>query len=95
MKKIIHYCYFFVLFSCSTQLYIPVESTDTTSIVELKQGRQAYVNNCASCHQLYLPNKFDNKVWMDNLNEMQARAKITDADKKLIYQYLINAPKIK
>jgi hypothetical protein len=30
---------------------------------------------------------------MSNLNEMQARAKISDEEKQLIYQYITNAPK--
>jgi hypothetical protein len=42
---------------------------------------------------LHLPNQYTEKVWSLNLNEMQARAKITDQEKQLIYQYLVNAPK--
>jgi mono/diheme cytochrome c family protein len=63
------------------------------SIDELKQGRDLYVNNCASCHQLYLPNKYTAKDWHYWLDDMQPKAKITDAQKQLIYDYLVNAPK--
>lgn len=93
MKKYILSCLFLILISCSTQLYVPVQGANTVSIEELKQGRALYVNNCASCHQLYLPKQFTNEVWIHNLNEMQVRAKITDIDKDKIYKYLANAPK--
>lgn len=82
-----------LLASCSTALYQPVSDSPSVSLIDLKKGRETYVNNCASCHQLYTPNKFSDKVWMDNLNEMQTRAKISDEEKALIYQYITNAPK--
>lgn len=81
--------------SCSSELYQPKNSINKISLEDLKAGRATYVKNCASCHQLFLPNKFNNKEWNDNLNEMQTRAKITDAEKQLIYQYIVNAPKKK
>lgn len=93
MKKYILYSFFFVLLSCSTQLYIPVQSVSTVPLEDLKKGREAYVNNCAGCHQLHLPNKYNSKEWITNLDKMQRRAKITDEEKQLIYQYVINAPK--
>ena len=84
----------FLLFGCSaSQLYIPTESVNLVSVENLKKGRELYANHCASCHQLYLPNKYEPKVWAHNLDEMQERAKITDDQKKMIYDYLVNAPK--
>ena len=82
-----------LLISCSTQLYIPTESVNSISVENLKKGRALYANNCASCHQLYLPNKYEAETWKHNLDEMQDRAKITDDQKKLVYDYLVNAPR--
>jgi len=79
--------------SCGTQLYVPTSNISRISIENLKQGRSLYVNNCASCHQLYLPNKYNNKDWSFWLDDMQPKAKITDNQKKLIYDYLVNSPK--
>ncbi len=93
MKKIILYSLFLVLFSCSSQLYIPTENSTTISVLELKKGRKLYVNNCAGCHQLYTPNKYNALAWQHNLDAMQPKAKISDEHKKLIYNYLVNAPK--
>ena len=83
----------FLLFSCSSQLYSPVSDVGTSTLENLKKGRELYVNNCASCHQLYMPNKYDDATWMKNLNEMQDKAKISDEQKNLIYHYLEKAPK--
>ena len=82
-----------LLISCSHQLYIPIENVNSISVENLTKGRKLYVNNCASCHQLYAPNKFDGPTWQHNLDEMQARSKITDDQKKLVYDYLVNAPR--
>jgi mono/diheme cytochrome c family protein len=93
MKKLFFLSSFLLLASCSSQLYVPIEATSSVSVEDLKIGREIYVKKCSSCHQLHLPNQYTEKVWSLNLNEMQARAKITDQEKQLIYQYLVNAPK--
>jgi cytochrome c2 len=95
MKKYLLYCLTFLLFSCSSQLYVPTEATSNISLEDLKTGRAIYTKKCSSCHQLHLPNEYTEKVWLTNLNEMQNRAKISDTDKELIYQYITNAPKQK
>ena len=93
MKKLFFLGSILLLISCSSQLYIPIEATPTVSLGDLKTGREIYVKKCSSCHQLHLPNQYNEKVWSSNLNEMQTRAKITDEEKQLIYQYLINDSK--
>ncbi len=81
------------LISCSSKLYTPIQSTATISLAELQKGRNLYITNCASCHQLYEPNKYNATEWVTIVDEMQPKAKITDEQKKLIYDYLINSPK--
>ncbi len=93
MKKTAIIVFAVVLQSCSSQLYIPVSNAGEIAIENLQKGRRLYVDNCASCHQLFLPQKYDNSKWQKNLDEMQIRSKITDEQKKLIYEYLVNAPK--
>jgi cytochrome c2 len=93
MKKIIFSGAILLLISCSSQLYVPKAEASTVSLDDLKKGREIYVKKCSSCHQLFLPNQYNEKEWSLNLTEMQDRAKITDAEKQLIYQYIVNAPK--
>lgn len=93
MKKIITLLVVFSLYSCGSQLYVPIESINSISVENLKKGRELYVKNCASCHQLFLPNYQNNEQWIVSLNSMQERSKISDEQKKLILDYLVNAPK--
>lgn len=93
MKKLIIFGSILLLISCSSQLYVPIEATSTVSLEDLKTGREIYVKKCSSCHQLHLPNQYTEKVWSSNLNEMQVRAKITNDQKQLIYQYITSEPK--
>jgi cytochrome c5 len=82
-----------VLASCASKLYIPTAKTATVSLENLNKGRDLYSNSCSSCHELFLPNKYTAAEWHKNLDWMQERAKITDAEKQLIYDYLVSAPK--
>lgn len=93
MKKLGCLSFCFLLFSCASKLYVPTESVNSVSVENLKEGRELYSKNCSSCHQLYLPNRYDAATWKHNLDEMQARAKISNDQKKLVYDYLVNAPK--
>jgi len=93
MKKNVIILFAIILQSCSPQLYVPITNIGELTTENLKKGRDLYVNNCSSCHQLYLPQKYDNSKWQKNLDEMQPKAKITDDQKLLIYNYLVNAPK--
>ena len=93
MKKYLYFIPILFLISCASELYQPINGTEKTSLEDLKKGRTIYVNKCSTCHQLRLPNKFNSNEWEVNLNKMQPKAKITENEKQLIYQYLINAPK--
>ena len=94
MKKYLLIASTFLLISCSSQLYVPSTNFgDVAAVENLTKGRTLYVNNCAGCHQLFLPNHYDATKWKKNLTEMQIRAKITDEQRDLIYEYLANAPK--
>lgn len=81
-----------ISYSCKTMLYIPTTSTEHNSLEKLQEGRSLYVANCGSCHQLYLPNKYNATQWQHILDDMQTRAKINDMQKELIYKYLLSAP---
>lgn len=80
----------FSLFSCATQLYVPSKKTANNSLEDLLEGRETYVKNCSGCHQLFAPSKYNNSEWKKKLDWMQPKAKITDVQKKLIYEYLIS-----
>ena len=80
-----------IIYSCSTQLYIPA-SADAKKQEQLLAGRKLYVIHCSGCHNLYLPKRFSADQWKKNVEEMQPKAKITDEEKQLIFQYLTSQP---
>jgi len=82
-----------LMYYCSPTLYVPVaadaEKTNT-SLDTLLAGRKLYINNCGSCHALYLPERFTAIKWKMELDEMQKKARINDKQRTLIYKYLIS-----
>jgi mono/diheme cytochrome c family protein len=81
----------FIFFSCSQQLYVPV-STDATQQQQLSAGRKLYVDHCGSCHNLHLPKEYNAQGWKKQLDEMQLKAKISNEEKQLIFQFLTSQP---
>ena len=76
-----------ILYSCATQLYMP-SSADATQQAHLLQGRKIYVAHCSSCHNLHLPKEYDATGWKKQLDEMQVKAKISEEEKQLVFNYL-------
>ncbi len=76
-----------IIYGCSRQLYMP-SSMDEAKQAELLQGRKLYVNHCSSCHNLHLPKEYNAEQWKLNIDEMQDKAKITDKENLLIFQFL-------
>lgn len=60
---------------------------DTTSVVVLSP-KEFYTKTCGNCHDLYAPGDYNAEQWKVNLNNMQERAMITDANKATLYTYL-------
>lgn len=81
---------------CGAALYTPTPSdvTEGTTLDRLHEGRALYVNKCGSCHMLKLPSEHSPTVWRENLDEMQTRARITDAEKELMFEYLAAGSKL-
>lgn len=56
---------------------------------ELAEGKVLYENNCGKCHGLYNPSDFTKEQWVPIVNRMQRKAKITDAQRDLVFNYLV------
>ena len=82
---------FLILIGCIPQLYMP-SSADPTIQNQLVEGRKSYIQRCNHCHNLYRPDQFTAEQWKKNLDKMQPRAKITDDQKQIIFNYLIYQP---
>jgi mono/diheme cytochrome c family protein len=58
------------------------------SLDTLKTGRELYLKNCGSCHNLYLPTQYIKQDWLQIMDKMQKPAKIDNSQKVLIIKYL-------
>ena len=80
-----------LIYKCGTALYIPssVEAQKTgISLDTLIMGREMYVNNCGSCHSLFLPEQYTKSKWRVHLDSMQLRSGINDQQKEVILKYI-------
>ena len=76
-----------MIYSFKPTLHLPV-SPDPVKEQLLLKGRGFYVTSCSSCHNLHFPKEYGITEWEVQLDKMQDRAKISDKEKQLIYDYL-------
>src|ERR1700722_11971125 len=60
-----------------------------TTLIDLKKGRDAYVQNCASCHNLHDASDLSPTQWEMIMVRMQKKARIDDLTKDSILHYLL------
>jgi hypothetical protein len=82
MKRIL----LIIVMICSGRVF----AQDRTGIMldSLLEGRKIYADHCGSCHNLYLPERFNATEWDKNVAEMQEKGKITNTQKTKILYYL-------
>jgi cytochrome c5 len=60
-----------------------------SSEANLKRGRRLYVDRCSGCHSLVLPQEHDEDEWVEWLDAMQERARLTRQERELMQRYLV------
>ncbi|WP_326981398.1 cytochrome C [Chryseobacterium sp. MYb264] len=64
-----------------------------TSSEQIVQGKTIFENSCNKCHKLPDPAKHDDQGWIKTLARMAPKAKLTDDQHQMVYDYLISANK--
>jgi len=84
-----------IIISCSktpdtSSLYVPsyADTTATATLAELQEGRALYVNNCATCHQLYSPDNFTPTQWQGIMASMAPRTGMNSDEVTLVTKYV-------
>ena len=80
-------------YQCSTVLRMPTvtEAQKTgISLDYLVKGRELYISNCGSCHNLYLPERYTATQWLINIGKMKKPAKINDEQSEIILKYILS-----
>ncbi|TGD59050.1 c-type cytochrome [Flavobacterium humi] len=80
-----------LVYSCSPKIAPAPPVTEAPAAVltpELMEGKTLYENNCAKCHKLFPASRHTKEEWVPVLNRMAPKAKITEAQKTSIYNYI-------
>jgi mono/diheme cytochrome c family protein len=74
----------------TSSLYVPTvaDVTATSTLADLEQGRTFYLNNCGSCHSLYLPESYTPAQWRSILPGMTSQTPLTAAEIQLLTKYV-------
>jgi hypothetical protein len=85
-----------VLYGCSSRL--PVITSEQThragsrwpgvTSLTLNEGRQKYIEKCASCHSLYVPSHFTEEQWTRTMKDMRVKAHLTQEENDLIVKFI-------
>ena len=79
-----------LIYSCSPKVAVPVAEVKNVALTpELAEGKVMYENNCANCHKLFPASKHTKEEWIPVLNNMAKKAKLTEEQKGLVYNYLV------
>lgn len=61
---------------------------ETALTPELAEGKSLYENKCGNCHKLFPASKHDKEGWEQTMYYMAPKARLTEDQKKLVYNYL-------
>lgn len=86
-----------LILGCASPLLVPTEHDaerarvqwPTATLSSLSEGQQLYVSKCGSCHYLYRPHQFAAEKWVEEMDEMAGRAKLTSSEKERVLVYLV------
>lgn len=94
IKSLLFVSLIILAFSCSPKVVPTTQNVEKEikSDVVLTQnqieGKTLFEANCAKCHDLYSPSSFTAEKWSSILKWMQPKAKISDAEREQIYDYV-------
>ena len=81
------------LLAACTSKNIPVKENNQTYEAHLAQGAAIFTESCQNCHELPKPNEHNEQQWSKIMDRMAPKAKLTDEQKQLVFQYVISERK--
>lgn len=66
-----------------------IEKKEVVLSPEQAEGKMLYENNCGKCHALFSADKFTKEQWEPIVLRMQKKARITDEQRDLVFNYLV------
>ena len=90
MKNLFAIASMISIFMVSCARSTAVSGPKYTSSEKLAQGQNIFENSCNKCHKLPEVDKHDDAGWMNTMSKMAPRAKLTDDQHQMVYDYLIS-----
>ena len=59
----------------------------------LAKGQTIFENSCSKCHDLPNPADHSAQDWVGIMNRMAPKAKLTDAQHEMVYDYIVTSKK--
>ena len=79
--------------SC-TPKSVPTAETGESGLSDKRiQGKTIFENSCGTCHDLPNPTAFSSVQWVGIMNAMAPKAKLTDEQHQLVYDYVVSVKK--
>jgi len=72
------------------QLKLAINRWPGTASVELVEGNKIYTNQCTQCHSNFPVEKFSEKKWLHEIDEMAPKAKLSPEQKTKLTKYLLS-----
>jgi cytochrome c5 len=67
---------------------LSVATSEKTAQAILDEGKTIYANSCTKCHELPETSKYTAEKWTEIMKWMAPKAKLTDEQSKLVYNYV-------
>ena len=78
--------------SCTPKT-VPAAKSETFAAEKLAEGKTIFENSCGKCHDLPEPTAFTSVQWVGIMNAMAPKAKLTEDQHKLVYDYVVSVKK--
>lgn len=78
-----------LMVSCTSKSF-PVTEKGTNITDKITQGKIIFENSCGKCHDLPDPQRYSSEKWVEIINWMAPKAKITQEQQQLVYQYVMS-----
>lgn len=57
---------------------------------KLAEGKNIFTTSCKKCHDLPNPTEHSTEQWVGIMNAMAPKAKLTDVQHQLVYDYIVS-----
>lgn len=72
------------------QMEIAQKRWSNTIADELKEGQTIYVTKCTECHKANKIERFSEKKWLHEIDDMSPKAKLTAEEKLKLTKYILS-----